>query len=56
MKPKNFNSAESLFFFENRPNKEEPVLLFLDINMLVMDGWGLLDSIHQTILRVKLRS
>jgi CheY-like chemotaxis protein len=33
---------------------EEPVLLFLDINMPVMDGWGLLDI--KTILRVKLRS
>lgn len=46
--PKTFNSAEkALFLFENRPNKDESVLLFLDINMPVMDGWGLLDRIHQ---------
>jgi CheY-like chemotaxis protein len=33
--------------FDSLSNDEEPILLFLDINMPVMDGWGLLDIIHE---------
>jgi CheY-like chemotaxis protein len=33
--------------FFDLSNDEEPILLFLDINMPVMDGWGLLDIIHE---------
>jgi CheY-like chemotaxis protein len=45
--PKTFNSAlKALEFFKSVP-EDAPILLFLDINMPVMDGWGLLDLIHQ---------
>ncbi|NGY36754.1 response regulator [Flavobacterium sp. XN-5] len=45
--PKTFNSAlKALEFFESLSIDDEPILLFLDINMPVMDGWGLLDIIH----------
>jgi CheY-like chemotaxis protein len=36
-----------LEFFDTLSNDVDPVLLFLDINMPVMDGWGLLDIIHR---------
>ena len=46
--PKTFSSAhKALDFFESSSADDEPILLFLDINMPVMDGWGLLDIIHQ---------
>lgn len=46
--PKTFNSAsKALDYFESLSDDSEPILLFLDINMPVMDGWGLLDIIHQ---------
>lgn len=45
--PKTFNSAlKALEFFESLSIDDETILLFLDINMPVMDGWGLLDIIH----------
>jgi CheY-like chemotaxis protein len=46
--PKTFNSAQkALDYFVELGDDGEPILLFLDINMPVMDGWGLLDIIHQ---------
>ena len=46
--PQTFNSAEkALDFFVNLPDKTKPVLLFLDINMPGMNGWDLLNIIHQ---------
>jgi len=46
--PKTFNSAQkALDYFVEIGDDEEPILLFLDINMPIMDGWGLLDIIHQ---------
>ncbi|CAM2864582.1 response regulator [Flavobacterium frigoris] len=46
--PKTFNSATNfLEFFDGLSKDRKSILLFLDINMPVMDGWGLLDIIHQ---------
>jgi len=46
--PKTFNSAsKALDFFDSLASDGETILLFLDINMPVMDGWGLLDIIHE---------
>ncbi|WP_040473633.1 response regulator [Flavobacterium frigoris] len=46
--PKTFSSAiKALIFFESIADDAAPILLFLDINMPIMDGWGLLDIIHQ---------
>lgn len=46
--PKTFSSArKALDFFDSLSPETAPILLFLDINMPVMDGWGLLDIIHQ---------
>lgn len=46
--PKVFNSAQkALDFFDKMESDGLPILLFLDVNMPIMDGWGLLDIIHQ---------
>lgn len=46
--PHIFNSAKkALDFFDTIHDSAKPILLFLDINMPVMDGWDLLDVIHQ---------
>jgi CheY-like chemotaxis protein len=46
--PKTFNCAQSaLAFLAGLTNQTEPVLLFLDINMEGMNGWDLLNIIHQ---------
>lgn len=46
--PHVFNSAKkALDFFDKIPDSAKPILLFLDINMPVMNGWDLLDVIHQ---------
>ena len=46
--PKTYNSATKfLNFVDSLSRDRKSILLFLDINMPVMDGWGLLDIIHQ---------
>jgi CheY-like chemotaxis protein len=46
--PLSFNSAQKgLDFMINHPDKTKPILLFLDINMPEMNGWDLLEIIHQ---------
>ncbi|NRT13041.1 response regulator [Flavobacterium sp. 14A] len=45
---KSFNSAQKfLDYIASIKGDTRPVLLFLDVNMPVMDGWGLLDVIHE---------
>lgn len=38
------NGKEALEFIENHGNIENPSIIFLDINMPVMDGWEFLES------------
>ena len=46
--PQTFNSAKkALDFFASLSDKTKPVLLLLDINMPEMNGWDLLNIIHQ---------
>lgn|ERR1017187_5308022 len=46
--PQTFNSAKkALDFFATLSDKAKPVLLILDINMPEMNGWDLLNIIHQ---------
>jgi CheY-like chemotaxis protein len=53
--PKTFSSAtEALDFFDSLSIHSQPILLFLDINMPVMDGWGLLDIIHREDFDIKI--
>ncbi len=42
-----FNSAEKAIMCINEIEASKPILVFLDINMPVMDGWELLDILHQ---------
>lgn len=46
--PQTFNSVKkALDFFASLADTSKPVLLLLDINMPEMNGWDLLDIIHQ---------
>jgi CheY-like chemotaxis protein len=46
--PQSFSTAQkALDFLESLPDHSVPVLLFLDINMPVMNGWDLLNMLDQ---------
>ncbi|MFP5042356.1 response regulator [Parasediminibacterium sp. JCM 36343] len=42
-----FNGKAAFEAISNPPNTDDHYLLLLDINMPVMDGWGLLNAIQQ---------
>jgi CheY-like chemotaxis protein len=42
-----FNSAEKALYFINESANINPIILFLDINMPVMNGWDLLDMMEK---------
>lgn len=44
--PHFFNSAEKALSCISEMEETNPILVFLDINMPVMDGWELLDILH----------
>ncbi|MGC4232223.1 MAG: response regulator [Niabella sp.] len=50
------NGEEALKLLEQQISKEKMFLIFLDINMPVLDGWGVLDSLkhfpHKENIRV----
>lgn len=40
------NGQEAVNYLLQRPQKSSPILVLLDINMPVMDGWGFLEELH----------
>jgi CheY-like chemotaxis protein len=46
--PYTFNQSEkALEFLDHLKSQGKPVVLFLDINMPILNGWDILDHIHQ---------
>ena len=39
------NGKDGLFYLYQRANPDEPILVLLDINMPVMNGWDFLDAL-----------
>ena len=39
------NGKDGLFYLYQRPNPKSPILVLLDINMPIMNGWDFLDGL-----------
>jgi CheY-like chemotaxis protein len=52
--PHFFNSAEKALSCISEMEETKPILVFLDINMPVMDGWELLDILHQGNIKTEI--
>jgi CheY-like chemotaxis protein len=52
--PHFFNSAEKALSCISELEETKPILVFLDINMPIMDGWELLEILHQGNIKTEI--